>query len=81
MQEHCDQGSLLTAIQKGVFLPTSKFGPKVALRALYRTAREVAQGMLHLHTCKVGAGIADMARNPTGLHEKQRSIRKADDMA
>ncbi|KAJ9505963.1 hypothetical protein QJQ45_002724 [Haematococcus lacustris] len=52
-QEFCDQGSLLTAIGRGIFLPNGRFGPKVALRALYRTAREVAQGMFHLHSANV----------------------------
>lgn len=53
IMEFCDQGSLLTAIGRGIFLPNGRFGPKVALRALYRTAREVAQGMFHLHSANV----------------------------
>jgi hypothetical protein len=56
VQEFCDQGSLLTAIARGIFLPTGRFGSKVAIRALYRTAREVAQGMVHLHSAQVVHG-------------------------
>jgi len=42
VQEYCDRGSLEVAMGKGLF-------KAVALRALLRTAREVAQGMSHLH--------------------------------
>lgn len=45
-QAPCVQGSLTQAIQLGIFKPTNKWGPKLALRALLRTAREVAQGMV-----------------------------------
>ena len=41
--EHCDHGSLHIAVQRGIFKPSSKWGAKLALRALIRTAREVAQ--------------------------------------
>ncbi|GIL58521.1 hypothetical protein Vafri_13465 [Volvox africanus] len=53
VMEHCDHGSLHSAIQRGIFKPTSRWGPKLALRALIRTAREVAQGMFHLHSNSV----------------------------
>jgi len=53
IMEYCDQGSLLTAISRGIFLPSGRFGSKVALRALYRTSREIAQGMFHLHCANV----------------------------
>ncbi|KAG2487433.1 hypothetical protein HYH03_014000 [Edaphochlamys debaryana] len=51
--EHCDHGSLHAAIQRGIFRPSSRWGSKLALRALIRTAREVAQGMFHLHANNV----------------------------
>ena len=47
--EMCDQGSLATAIQKGTFQPAARWSKYLALRALLRTAREVAQGMSYLH--------------------------------
>ncbi len=53
IMEHCDKGSLLQAISRGLFLPSSKWGPRLALRALLRTAQEVAQGMWHIHQCNV----------------------------
>ncbi len=34
-------------------MPASKWGPRLALRALLRTAQEVAQGMWHIHQCNV----------------------------
>ncbi|KAG2446279.1 hypothetical protein HXX76_000868 [Chlamydomonas incerta] len=70
VMEYCDRGSLLQAIQRGIFrlLPEPAagtaapaepaasgrggvlpFSRRVVLRALLRTAREVAQGMCHLH--------------------------------
>lgn len=42
--EHCDHGSLHAAIQRGIFKPTSRWGPKLALRALIRTVRAGAWG-------------------------------------
>ncbi|KXZ49376.1 hypothetical protein GPECTOR_21g602 [Gonium pectorale] len=53
VMEHCDHGSLHSAIQRGIFKPASRWGPKLALRALIRTVREVAQGMFHLHSNNV----------------------------
>ncbi|GFR49913.1 hypothetical protein Agub_g12021 [Astrephomene gubernaculifera] len=53
VMEHCDHGSLHAAIQRGIFKPNSRWGPKLALRALIRTVREVAQGMFHLHSNNV----------------------------
>ncbi|GIL56810.1 hypothetical protein Vafri_12122 [Volvox africanus] len=54
--EWCDEGTLLSAIRGGVFRTQSR-GPGMpgrsrtwALRALLRTAREIAQGMCHLHS-------------------------------
>ncbi|GLI66121.1 hypothetical protein VaNZ11_009848 [Volvox africanus] len=54
--EWCDEGTLLSAIRDGVFRTQSP-GPGMpgrsrtwALRALLRTAREIAQGMCHLHS-------------------------------
>jgi hypothetical protein len=53
VMEYCDKGSLMHAIKKGLFLASSRWGPHLALRALLRTAQEVAQGMLHLHQANV----------------------------
>ena len=47
--EYCDQGTLVTLIQKGMFQASSGWNARLALRALLRTAREVCQGMSHLH--------------------------------
>ncbi|EFJ52079.1 hypothetical protein VOLCADRAFT_32799, partial [Volvox carteri f. nagariensis] len=54
--KYCDRGSLHQAIAKGLFKSSSKWNNKIALRALLRTAREIAQGMSHLHTCRVVHG-------------------------
>ncbi len=58
IMEHCDKGSLAQAITKKLFLPSSKWGARLALRALLRTAQEVAQGMWHIHQCNVIHGGA-----------------------
>lgn len=41
--EHCDRGSLAGAIKRGLFQPSERWGRGTALRALIRTAKEVAQ--------------------------------------
>ena len=47
-------GSLTDIIHKGVFQNRSSKGmQRACLRAVIRTAREVAQGMSHLHSCQV----------------------------
>ncbi|GFR41123.1 hypothetical protein Agub_g1768, partial [Astrephomene gubernaculifera] len=56
IMEYCDRGSLHQAIAKGLFKSSSKWNNKIALRALLRTAREIAQGMSHLHACRVVHG-------------------------
>ncbi|KAJ9534447.1 hypothetical protein QJQ45_016139 [Haematococcus lacustris] len=56
VMEHCDKGNLLQAIERGLFKPTERWGPRLALRALLRTAREIAQGMLHIHQSDVVHG-------------------------
>ncbi|KAJ9506681.1 hypothetical protein QJQ45_005487, partial [Haematococcus lacustris] len=58
VMEHCDKGNLLQAIERGLFKPTERWGPRLALRALLRTAREIAQGMLHIHQSDVVHGVA-----------------------
>ncbi|PNH02270.1 hypothetical protein TSOC_011751 [Tetrabaena socialis] len=60
--ELMDHGSLHAAIQRGLFKPASKWGPKLALRALIRTVREVAQGMFHLHSNSVLHGDLKVGR-------------------
>lgn len=52
----CLRGSLHQAIAKGLFKTNSKWNNKIALRAMLRTAREIAQGMSHLHMCRVVHG-------------------------
>ncbi|GIL73264.1 hypothetical protein Vretimale_4866 [Volvox reticuliferus] len=56
IMEYCDRGSLHQAIAKGLFKSSTKWNNKIALRALLRTAREIAQGMSHLHACRVVHG-------------------------
>ena len=41
--EHCDRGSLVGSIRRGMFRGTDRWGRTTALRALVRTAKEVAQ--------------------------------------
>lgn len=41
--EYCDRGSLATAIKRRMFMPSEKWGPGTAFRALIRTAQELAQ--------------------------------------
>ncbi|GFH06748.1 protein kinase domain-containing protein [Haematococcus lacustris] len=54
--EFCEKGTLLEAIQAGVFKASTWRNARQALRALLRTAAEVAQGMLHLHMLGVMHG-------------------------
>ncbi|GLC44332.1 hypothetical protein PLESTB_000481300 [Pleodorina starrii] len=56
IMEYCDRGSLHQAIAKGLFKSSTKWNNKIALRALLRTAREIGQGMSHLHACRVVHG-------------------------
>ena len=54
--EYCDLGTLTTSIhERQIFIPRSPSTDpsRLALRALLRTAREVARGLTHLH----GAGV------------------------
>ncbi|KAG2502131.1 hypothetical protein HYH03_000620 [Edaphochlamys debaryana] len=50
VSEWCDEGTLHGAIRKGVFKAQGRRTRTWALRALLRTAREVALGMCHLHS-------------------------------
>ncbi|GFH23821.1 protein kinase domain-containing protein [Haematococcus lacustris] len=56
IMEFCEKGTLLEAIQAGVFKASTWRHARQALRALLRTAAEVAQGMLHLHMLGVMHG-------------------------
>ncbi|KXZ48178.1 hypothetical protein GPECTOR_30g274 [Gonium pectorale] len=54
VSEWCDEGTLHAAIRGGVFRPAPPARSRTwALRALLRTAREVALGMCHLHSLGV----------------------------
>uniref|UniRef100_A0A7S0RJE4 Protein kinase domain-containing protein n=1 Tax=Chlamydomonas leiostraca TaxID=1034604 RepID=A0A7S0RJE4_9CHLO len=59
IMEHCDRGSLLGALQRGVFKvggtsgDMTRFGHRVVVRALLRTARDIARGMHHLHASNI----------------------------
>ncbi|KAG2435608.1 hypothetical protein HYH02_011899 [Chlamydomonas schloesseri] len=55
VSEWCDEGTLHAAIRKGVFKanPQHRRSRTWALRALLRTAREVALGMCHLHSINI----------------------------
>ena len=51
---YCRQGSLTDIISKGIFMNRStRDMERICIRAIIRTAREVAQGMSHLHSCQV----------------------------
>ena len=47
--EYCDRGSLDAAIRNGLFKKSVRWGERIALRSLLRTAREISQGLSHLH--------------------------------
>lgn len=49
-------GSLTAAIDKGLFRTGGKWSRRLVLRAVLRTVREVAQGMLHMHRSGVVHG-------------------------
>ncbi|KXZ42215.1 hypothetical protein GPECTOR_180g251 [Gonium pectorale] len=54
VSEWCDEGTLHAAIRGGVFRPAPPARSRTwALRALLRTAKEVALGMCHLHSLGV----------------------------
>ncbi|PNH07106.1 Serine/threonine-protein kinase CTR1 [Tetrabaena socialis] len=53
VSEWCDRGTLHAAIRKGMFRPHGTRSATWALRALLRTAREVALGMCHLHSLNI----------------------------
>lgn len=53
VMEFCDKGSLDRAIMRGVFEPGGDWSRRAKLRALLRTAKEIAQGMWHLHQCHI----------------------------
>ncbi|KXZ43572.1 hypothetical protein GPECTOR_86g365 [Gonium pectorale] len=56
VQQFCDRGTLFGAIQRGIFQPGGTWSPRVARRALLRTAAEVARGLAHLHSLGVVHG-------------------------
>lgn len=53
IMEYCDAGSLHRAISSKVFSPSSRHGASLRMRALLRTALEVARGMAHLHSLDI----------------------------
>jgi hypothetical protein len=70
--EYCDLGTLSGAIHsKQLFIPKPGGDPsRLALRALLRTAREVAMGLNHLHEAGVvHGGRHDQAACMTGTSE------------
>ncbi len=60
IMDFCDYGSLVRPIVKGMFRPFSASGndreARVRYRALLRTAKEIAQGLEHLHYLNVVHG-------------------------
>ncbi|KAG2495432.1 hypothetical protein HYH03_006379 [Edaphochlamys debaryana] len=56
IMEYCDRGSLQRAIDKNIFRASARWNTRVALRAMLRTAREIAQGMCHLHASQIVHG-------------------------
>lgn len=59
--QYCDRGSLQRAIDKNIFRASARWNARVALRAMLRTAREIAQGMCHLHASQIVHG--DLVRD------------------
>ena len=54
VMEYCNKGTLTDIMSKGIFMNrSSKEMERICLRAIIRTAREVAQGMSHMHACQV----------------------------
>ncbi|GFR41984.1 hypothetical protein Agub_g2792, partial [Astrephomene gubernaculifera] len=56
VQEFCDKSTLRDALERGLFKPGSSWSERLAMRALLRTAAEVARGLLHLHDAGVVHG-------------------------
>ena len=57
VMEFCNKGALTDIISRGIFLNrSSREMERTCLRAIIRTAREVAQGMSHLHACQIVHG-------------------------
>jgi len=56
IMDFCNRGSLATPISKGIFQPNPAWTARVGQRALLRTAREIAQGLSHLHALDVVHG-------------------------
>ena len=57
VMEFCNKGPLTDIISRGIFLNrSSREMERICLRAIIRTAREVAQGMCHLHACQIVHG-------------------------
>ncbi|GFR44239.1 hypothetical protein Agub_g5439, partial [Astrephomene gubernaculifera] len=56
VQEYCDKATLGGALERGLFTPGHVWQERVAVRALLRTAAEVARGLLHLHDAGVVHG-------------------------
>lgn len=71
--EFCDKGSLDRAVMAGVFEPGGDWSRRAKLRALLRTAKEIAQGMWHLHQCSIIHG--DLTANNVLLKSSRQDRR------
>ncbi|GAX76599.1 hypothetical protein CEUSTIGMA_g4045.t1 [Chlamydomonas eustigma] len=56
VMEYCDRGCLAAAIKRGAFRPSGRWGSSITLRALIRTAKEIAQGLAYLHSLGITHG-------------------------
>ena len=59
IMEYADKGTLQEAIYKRqIFKESPRWNKRIAARALFRTAREIALGMQHLHSSNILHGVS-----------------------
>lgn len=70
IMEHADKGTLGAVVGKGLFRSNRVWSPRVALRALLRTALEIGCGLMHLH----GRSIVHGALRPANVLLKSANL-------
>ncbi len=70
IMEHADKGTLGAVVGKGLFRGNRVLSPRVALRALLRTALEIGCGLNHLH----GRSIVHGALRPANVLLKSANL-------
>ncbi|KAG2483145.1 hypothetical protein HYH03_017991 [Edaphochlamys debaryana] len=70
IMEHADHSTLDHAVQRGLFSGARVWSPRVALRALLRTALEIAFALQHLH----GRGITHGSLCPASVLLKSSNL-------